>query len=234
MIHKHEYVANDIPDDTIVWKYFTIEKFLWFISHRELFFCCVDNFDDKTEFPVSDVLANQYRMSIDDLSKETIRIKKKSYANCWTISDNESFEMWYKYADLRTGVALRSTVSKVMKCYKGKTNITLGKVRYLHQYESPQPQDEPLNFLYIVFSKLNQFENERELRLSYELGTNEKPYNGINIDVETLVDRIIVAPFAEEYFIGLIRDIIGHYKINCNVSCSALLKFFIGKACSHE
>ncbi|MBR5027823.1 MAG: hypothetical protein IKX51_01250, partial [Bacteroidales bacterium] len=73
MIKEHKYVANDISDDLIIWKYFKFEYFLWMMLYKCLYFCKADQFEDKNEFLVNEILAKLYRQNIEDLQKDIDR-----------------------------------------------------------------------------------------------------------------------------------------------------------------
>ena len=98
MIKEHPYVGNDITDELSIWKYFSMDKFEWLFENEKLFFCRVDEFEDKNEFLPSDLLAKQFRMAQPVFEREMIRIREHCYVNCWSISDTISPEMWKKYA----------------------------------------------------------------------------------------------------------------------------------------
>ena len=116
MIKEHKYVANDFCEDWVIWKYYTLEKFLWLLYKSEIYLCKASKFEDKNEFYVSERLAKYHRWSLQDCKKYIDIIKNRSYISCWHISEIESSNMWENYSDEKTGIAVKTTnKTKIVK-----------------------------------------------------------------------------------------------------------------------
>lgn len=145
--------------------------------------------------------------------------------NCWSINRTESYALWKIYLEgSKTGVAVKSTVSKLKKAIENETNsfeetIYLGKVDY-----SDYLPENGLNRFKIVTTKKEFYEFENELRLfilhypKSEGGVNP-PYDleigrNVNIETNTLVDEIYLSPFAGSWFQETLKETVKKIKPN--------------------
>ena len=166
------------------------------------------------------------------ISTETEHKRKWTYANCWYMGETESNLMWKAYShNDKEAVVIQSTYKILHNClpenvpihdqYKGvimNRNINLGIVNYIDYDRELIPIDVPLSpFMY----KRNYFKDEKELRV---LMSDEPAAYGIdnphNIGVEVkvnlnyLIKKIYVSPIAEDWFMGLIKNITKKYISN--------------------
>ena len=230
MVNRHAYVGCDFNDDDVIWKYYTLPDFICLLQEKKLFFTRVDLASDPNEFPITEKDAQSFSFAtMEEYISEVNRIKGKSYINCWRMSEFESFGMWKSYSDIRTGVAIKTTVKRLIDSCNSQMNsdnnrdITIGKVRYINNVdESTQMQRERLNFLYVVLSKTKPYENEQELRLTFECASNDtlevsKP---VNVNLQTLIQDIYIGAEAKPYHVEAIKNMLSLYGINVNVTKS--------------
>lgn len=125
-IEKNIRFINDenISDDTYLWKYFDLHKFISLIISKSFHLTRLDKFEDKREgiSPINLLYKNHKKeldkhpmfdgirniMSIDTLGGEMNKIESElkkvqrfNFANCWVIGkkDIESVAMWNLYSD---------------------------------------------------------------------------------------------------------------------------------------
>lgn len=217
MIKRNQEVGREFDDDQIVWKYFQYKNFIKMLETKTLYMGRADLYEDKREFLATELHAHCFKMSVEDLQKSVDRIKENTYLSCWTMLEHESYLMWKAYSDLNTGIVVQSTPKRIMDSYSGDDHIVIGKVSYIDEStHSAQPFGAPLNWYYLVFSKLWFYEDERELRLSFEdftkTGSNVKPIN-----LETLITGIRVAPKANDAFFEKIQGLVRSAGLKCRV-----------------
>jgi hypothetical protein len=181
------------PDDTVIWRFMSLAKFLSLLAKSSIFFCQALRFrnDDPYEGTLSrpnlmfyesmknPVFARQFfKMATDealpfnyldvfspDRQKQFGDIASTTYVNCWNISEHESAFLWSMYASSSDGIGIRSTIVRLKKSIEvEKRNVYIGPVLYL-DYNSEAIQED--NSLNKFFRKRKSFEAERELRACF-------------------------------------------------------------------
>jgi hypothetical protein len=227
--------------ETIVWRYLDFTKFVDLLTSEQLYFCRSDKFEDPFEgiFQLKDYESTREMFST---MPET---KKFYFLNSWHINELQSDAMWKIFSNTKNGIAIKSSVGKIIKSLeKSPDDINISeiyyrdfdKVTYNELHAEPQNQESD------SWSTVNQFnykrisfKHEQELRLYYidmpiphtiKNGTSREPldYKKTNIDLNSLIDEIIIAPFAEEWFINLVLTTISKLNYNFKVTTSTLYK----------
>jgi len=223
MINKHAYVANDFSDDAIIWKYYPLPAFLALLEESKLYFTRADKLTDPNEFPITEDDARAFRMSMKDYRMSIEQIKARTYLNCWRLSDYESFGMWNAYADAATGIAIKTDVKSLFSSVETHNPITAGRIMYIDiEKGMTQKWGKELNINYITFAKTKPYENESELRLTFETPINDdKPDSiGVPINPQTLIKEIRVGSSSRSFVPMLIKKILKRYEITVPVEVS--------------
>lgn len=130
---------------------------------------------------------------------------------------------WNAYADSATGVAIKTNVKTLFASICTPLDITAGRVSYIdNRVEMTQKWGRALNIYHITFAKTRPYENEKELRLTYEKsGREEKPeFEGIPIDTIALIKEVHIGSSSKPYVQRLIKNILLHYGISVPVNKS--------------
>jgi len=260
MIIERDHPAFIQPDERdTIWRYISLEKFESSIKRNALFFCRADRFSDpfegsipkkEAEFRINDQerISGYYGNSFNRieaeknvraLSETHKKFKKASIVNCWHINDNESDGMWQLYLKSNEGVAIKSSVDRIIKAFeKTNENIYLSRVRYI-DYENAiwyHEKEYPCwsyNFLTPIVHKRIEFSHETELRLLYNLldAENDEQYwlkqefeKGlfISVDLDILVDEIVLPPTSDSYIESKVKEIMNKYGLNKVIKKSKL------------
>jgi hypothetical protein len=182
------------PDDTVIWRFMSLAKFLSLLAKSSIFFCQALRLrnDDPYEGTLSrpnlmfyqlmkdPVFARQFfKMAPDealpfnyldvfspDRQKQLGDIFASTiYVNCWNISEHESAFLWSIYASPSDGIGIRSTIARLKKSIEvEKRNVYIGPMIYM-DYNSETIQED--NSLNKFFRKRKSFEAERELRACF-------------------------------------------------------------------
>lgn len=219
MIKRHDFLKA-APNDTVIWHYMSVAKFIYLLKHRQLYFGRMDSFEDKAEVLVSDIEKNYWRKELkNNLEPWIEHERKKVFINCWIKSDIEHSTMWSAYASQGTGVAIKTTVDRLIKAYSGEKNITILDVEYIdHKRQTVQPSCLPMNALRYYSTKRIFYEPEHELRLIYETHfENELDFFQIPIDINTLISDLRIGPNTREEVFDMIKTIVpiwgGSFKV---------------------
>ena len=229
------------PDRQLtIWRYIDFTKFVDLLVTNQLFFNRSDNFEDPFE---GFLKVKDYAETKDMLSHQQ-RTKKYYFLNCWHINENQSDAMWKIFLNTKNGIAIKSTVENLIKSLeRAKEDIFIGRIYYR--------DFDKVTFNELLFEKQNRtfdgrggslnqfnykrssFEHERELRLYYvdlpiphaiKNGAPREPltHKRIDIDMNSLIDEVIVTPFADNWFRDLVEKVINKLGYKLKVSKSDL------------
>jgi hypothetical protein len=157
--------------------------------------------------------------------------KVGNYANCWFMNEHESDGMWRLYSP--EGVAVRSTFNRLCASLADDSELVyVGEVRYF-DFRADQPPTYG-NTLAVAFSKRKQFEHERELRavVVKAPADGSPPYSEhrdshpkfvkIASDLNTLIDRVYVAPGRSISLAEQVRDLLRQHRLDKQIVPSSL------------
>jgi hypothetical protein len=174
------------PDDTKLWRYLDLSRFLWLLSRKSLYFANIGEFlDDKWEgtLPKATIqgLKRFLRISAEKhgerppkegAEQEALRslmsavktLQPMYVVNCWHRNDVESVAMWKLYTKGMDGVAIQSTVGRLKACLlHERRTIYIAQVKYGH--EVPDDGLVSPHALIPIITKRRSFEHESEVRL---------------------------------------------------------------------
>lgn len=231
-----------LPDDLEIWRYMDFTKFVALLHLKALFFTRADQFDDPFEGSLSHINLKTLQDNTSQVYNESqryvfARLPHFMFVNCWHANDHESAAMWRLYLSAREGVAIQSTVGRLKAAIAAyPQTIVIGEVRYI-DYDK---EKVPTNSLIMPFlRKRKSFEHEREVRALfhdiriYEDKANrtlhinlEEPENGpgvnVPISVPDLINRVIVAPTAPQWFQELVDSMMPLFGFDLEVRQSRL------------
>ena len=137
--------------------------------------------------------------------------------SCWHQNSSESDAMWALYAQRNAGVAIKSTVPRVLKAFESTSrNINIAKVNYnTDDNLSAMTQgihDSILikrhafhheNEIRIIASTLDGYENAEwtEANQTYNIDHNRQVSSGyyIDCDLNSLIDEVVISPLIPDY-----------------------------------
>ena len=138
--------------------------------------------------------------------------------------------MWHLYAREKDGIAIRTTFAQFSRSFISKDDIFIGKVKYADYHADFVPEGNMMSpFLY----KRKSFEHEREVRamtqklpahdgkvdLSQDIYQVGRYYE---VDLSALVQTVVIAPFAEPWFLELVQSLATRYGLKAPVNLSEL------------
>jgi hypothetical protein len=224
-----EHPACELPDDQKIklWRYMSFAKFISILDKNALFFSRSDKLDDAFEgtFPKTNIMHGDDPFMIPEMRSLSMQFRGMVCLNSWYISEYESEGMWHRYSKPDEGIAIQSTISRLIRCFKDTDyEINIGKVKYIdYEKECIPTWNATYQFLY----KRKQFENERELRATtilshprelkdYEMGI----YVPVNINI--LIEVVYLSPKVQKWFCELVKSIMEKYNLHEEVKRSTL------------
>ena len=204
-------------DDTTLWRYMSLEKFVSILATGSLFFTRVDKFDDPFEGFTPPLLTYMYELIInraEDTEKAGLESAVKAMenwrkyvmCNCWHQNQEESMAMWEKYQMRNSGIAIKTTMQNLKKSLSDELDIFIGQIKY----SSPETYETKYTFDYVsanlsneqllyfpYFYKRKAFEYEHEVRLiidSHPLVSDYWDKNFGDIPLEDIFQKELELP----------------------------------------
>ncbi|MFO7559237.1 MAG: hypothetical protein R6X10_10445 [Desulfobacterales bacterium] len=235
MYTAHPTFIQPENEDIKVWRYMDFTKFVSLIESQRLYFTRADRFKDPFEgsWPKVNVAMREivpegippdghdaYLKATRDLGGHFKNSRRFMAINCWCMNEYESAAMWKLYLKSDEGIAIQSTYAKLKQSLIDDERIYLGKVKYI-DYDKEYIGGG--NVLNPFVHKRKSFEHEQEIRVIVsKWPTRIEKSLQIKVDIETLIERIYVAPSASDWFADLVEAVISRYGYNFEVVHSRL------------
>ena len=192
--------------DAVLWRYMDFVKFVSLLERKALFFAKASHLGDPFEGSLAQsTVAEIQRMMLvnpEVLHEDLRQHRSRHLVNCWHEGAYESAAMWRLYGQQ---IAIRTTSDRLCRSFVCRNDIYVGKVLYA-DYETADISLENLFNLYL--HKRRSFEHEREVRaITYMEEGATAAWTGqyYAVDVEMLIEQVVVAPYADEWFIDLVQ-----------------------------
>lgn len=245
MYEKHPTFIQPENEDIKVWRYMDFTKLVSLIDSQSLYFTRVDKFEDPFEgsFPKTNVAAREfvpegipaeqhdsYLKAMRGMGKTNKQFPRYNTINCWHMNKHESAAMWKLYLKSDEGIVIQSTYAKLKKSLIDDEMIFLGTVKYI-DYDT-EYIDEGNVYSPFIHKRMS-FAHEQEVRaLLSKWPITEKGFDytqetiehglQIKVDIETLIERIYIAPSAPAWFADIVKAVITRYGYNFEVVHSKL------------
>ncbi len=164
------------------------------------------------------------------------KIVKGINVNCWHNNQSESEAMWKLYSENGKSIAVKTSVGAMAKSIESIEQdllVQIGAVKYLDFFDlNISPKDCVVDGQLSPLLKRIAFSHENEVRLFIVPKVNAKNIdkfepqeNFVKINIEKLIEKIYISPFAGEPFISSTFTICKKYGIASElVHESTLLK----------
>lgn len=236
MYKQHPDFELPLPG-SVLWRYIGFTKFVSLLDKQALFLARADKLGDPFEGSLSKLNVALQPHLYKDIPMEARRslayfrenMPRFVLISCWHSGDHESAAMWRLYSGERDGIAIRTDVEAFTQSFLGEEDVHIGKVRY-QDYENELVPERNMFSAYLT--KRKGFEHEREVRaLYFKIPSTDKKIDyssdicdiGLYFDVNiaTLVKEIVVAPYAEDWFLELVQSVASRYNLKAPVRRSA-------------
>ena len=221
-----EHPKFDPPGlEATLWRYMDFTKFISLLDTQSLYLARADTLGDPFEgsFPEWNVALRPHRYPeefLDKISSISQNAREMVFVSCWHECDNESAAMWSLYAREHEGIAIRTSHRSLRDSLKGEELIHIGRITYIDYAKKLIDEGNIFDpYLY----KRQEFGHEHEVRaMTCELSSN--PPKGIyhNVDLSVLIEGIIIAPYAQDWFDTLVRSVASRYGLGNYVFRSSL------------
>ncbi len=218
------------------WRYMGFTKFLSLLEEKALFFSKVSSFTDTDPFEgfltkptmkmlssIPDDLPTQKRQEIEKIKKHNLRTiqmgRELLDVSSWHISPFESVAMWQLYLKSGEGLAIQSTVQRMVDSFQDTSEpVYLGLVDYVDYNEDEIPWT---NIFYLVLHKRKSFEHEKEIRaliMTHYSSTGSL----VPVTLDVLIEKVYIAPDSPIWIHELAKKVLNRYGLKKEVVHSGL------------
>ena len=247
-MYKEHKVFTPPSSDAILWRYMDFTKFVSLLEKQALFFARADKLGDPFEgslTKVNEAVLNEAVRSMsykDQFSEKLLRtitqvstqatknLTRWTLINCWHENAHESEAMWRLYARETDGIAIKTDFDSLKNSFTCREDIYIGSVNYVDYDSHFIPEGYTF---YRFLHKRKSFEHEREIRaIVTEFPSNDQGFDFsrdicdigkyYEIDLPVLIQEVVVAPFAPDWFLELVKLVTVRYNFEFPVEKSAL------------
>ena len=214
-------------NDTIVWKYLDLSKFLDMLLSQQLFMSRSDKFEDQYEGTFSEPTFEEIKKIAANKPEFLDYYKshrEKVVISSWHINEYESFAMWQIFTKNNEGLAIQSTIGRLKEALQPENHIEqyIGNVNYIDYKKEYIPFDDA--FFPFLF-KRKSFQYEREVRIISDVSTKNISVNDglkINVDLSQLIEKIYIHPKSENWYKKLVIELVSKLNFNIEIEKSDL------------
>ena len=237
MYEEHEAFTPP-SSDAILWRYMDFAKFVSLLEQQALFFPRADKLGDPFEGSVTKINEEWRAKLFGEIPKNPLdaetwfvtELPRFMLINCWHENAHESEAMWRLYARETDGIAIKTDFDSFKSSFTCSKEIHIGSVNYVDYDSHFIPEG---NLFYRYLHKRKSFEHEKEIRaIACEIPTNDQ---GIDlsrdicdigkyyeVDLPLLIQEVVVAPFAPDWFLELVKSVTVRYNREFPVVKSAI------------
>jgi hypothetical protein len=236
-----------MPDETVLWRYLDLPKFLAVIEDQALHFTRSDLMADRWEGSAGPVnleagpllYGEGYARMRPQMAYARQQVRQEIYLNCWHASEHESAAMWSLYQNSGEGIAIRTTWGALKSSLGAPWPIRGGAVNYVDYRVTFIPEG---NLFSPFMHKRVSFTHEREVRLVLWSRLDRGPLGSLTVgeenaaaahgptpagydvpvDLAQLTNQIYVAPEAAGWYAALVGKVIKRYNLSWDVLHSDL------------
>jgi hypothetical protein len=214
-------------NDTIVWKYLDLSKFLDMLLSQQLFMSRSDKFEDQYEGTFSEPTFEEIKKIAANNPKFLDYYKshrEKVVISSWHINEYESFAMWQIFTKNNEGLAIQSTIGRLKNALQPENRIEqyIGNVNYIDYKKEYIPFDD--TFFPFLF-KRKSFQYEREVRIISDVSAQNISINEglkINVDLSQLIEKIYIHPKSENWYKKLVIELVSKLDFKIEIEKSDL------------
>jgi hypothetical protein len=143
-----------------LWRYMNFSTFLSVLDRRALFFPSIatlsagDPYEGEPAFYRIEAARSVGEEELRRLRLQYQVFSHLNFFSCWHMNDNESDAMWKIYLRSGEGVAILSTVKRLITCLRNtQDTVYIGDVQYI-DHATLQPSLENLGYSEYMFKRL--------------------------------------------------------------------------------
>lgn len=237
---------TQLSEQDKLWRYMDLAKFVCMLKNGSLFFSAPRNFEDiyegahgelRNKKAWDDFYLSFFRTAIvtapdncwhciesekvEKQAKELLaqiseKYDKDVFICCWYQNDYESEAMWKLYSsNVSDAIAIQTSFKRL--------NAQVGDVAEIHPIKYIDYAKRFVDINHIYWYKRKSFEYEKEVRaLIRDHSMLGKDGIEIKVNLDEMVEKIYVSPYAPRWFFELVQDIVKKYGYSFGIEYSIL------------
>lgn len=155
MYRSHSNFKIDKTKGLPIWRYMDLWKFLHLLKSNQLYFPNFESLGDQHEGRIPESIFRKMQekekkngtpINADNYKKMIEELRSTTFTCSWISSKTESFAMWKMYSKEKLGIAIKTDLDKLKKCFsQASEDIYIGEVTY---YDNEHPYYETGNTFY--------------------------------------------------------------------------------------
>jgi len=146
---------------------------------------------------------------------------------CWHMNDYESIAMWKLYTAGGDGVAITTTVGRLIHALDDVADNVyyVGSVEYTDHFR-PAASERQMSIMQPLFQKRKSFSHESELRavVTRDGFLQKTKGESFPLRLESLIERVVVSPEYPLWALPSLQSIVTQAGLNITVETSDVLK----------
>jgi hypothetical protein len=200
-------------DETEIWRYLDVFKFVDLVLTRELFLCRLDRLGDPREGRLPESVLATDAFVQENVSTIEATVRECVCVNCWHCREDEVLQMWHEYAACGTGLAIQSTIGRLKAALTSASGEQfIGKVTYL-DYKHADCSVNGRDLTAALCLKDHSFRHEQEVRVIMITDDDGTAGTRAKVDLSHLIDKVVVGPYAP----GLAKTAMKRLMDRCNL-----------------
>ena len=232
MIKRDPNPDCKLPDNLNqnVFRYMDIDKFKYLLKEKTLYLCRIDKLQDKFEGTYSRQQIKEdnewlKKIGYDDVINSEklnrIRLRQQTYVTCWCLYETDLDLMWKAYIPIKDGVAIRTTVNKLIKICDNPNN-NWPDISTVGYYD--QANGGTLNYSVLApfINKDLHFRFDNEIRIIYQpnIELPSPEFLCLEINPSELIEEVILKPQSKIQFIEEIKKLLKQFDVKVPISYS--------------
>ena len=243
MYKQHDRFKPPSPG-AVLWRYMDFTKFVSLLDRKALFFIRADKLGDQLEgtYPKMNVVTRPARYADlpENMRDEFVfsqlpylvqSLRKFILISCWHEGAHESAAMWKLYSREYDGIAVKTDFKSFAESLACEDQVYVGRIEYIDYDRAFIPE---ANFFNPYLYKRKSFEHEKEVRAIVlepppSQGGSRDLSNAVyqigkycEVNVASMIKEVVLAPYAEDWFVELVGSISELYGLKAPVRKSSL------------
>lgn len=213
-------------DDTVIWKYLDLSKFLDLLMSKHMFMARSDKFEDQFEGTFSEPTYEEIKKLLADNPEylDAYKSKRKNIViSSWHSNSYESYAMWQVFTKNNEGLAIQSTIGHLKdSLIEERAHQYIGEVNYIDYKKEHIPFDD--DFFPFLF-KRKSFQYENEIRVITDVTHLDLHVNEgvkVSIDINKMIERLYIHPKSENWYKKLVIEVVERLGFNFEIEKSDL------------
>lgn len=222
---------EDLDDETILWRYMDLAKFVSMLEKEAIWLARSDTFGDKHEGRFPDEMLEYINKAYEDFDKDDNSpvkdasdfqdyLVKNTFISCWHHNLEENMVMWEIYCKDSNAVAIQTTVENLDKYTDPRELSGHSLIMKNVEYKNADEISGILLYEDCFFRKRRHFSFEKEVRISLDTYSRSNPTkdNPLGYELKVfpseMIQKVLIHPDSSKWFYDVVNSITSKYELH--------------------